>query len=150
MALFGEKLVLKKEYFKSCYDLNKYEISSLRKQQGFNVSTKMELGALIICAEKKKFMGSFQINHKINFDESRESEFYFFEVFTLDEVMSFLRQNFIQVPNNVRFLFPDGIKRDYYIDSFYLPDGTVLARIKNPSGNKRFSFETISKDRISK
>jgi len=147
MGLFGNKIVLRKEYFVSCYNMDKYAISDFRKRQGFNVTMYTDGGALNVCAEMKSFLRYLKITNKIYVFGGLECEFDFYGLESLEDTWSFLRQHFTPVPKNVRFRFPDGVSRDYYTPSVYLPDGNVLAW-KSSSGSDWFCLHIISQDRI--
>lgn len=149
MGLFGKKIVLKREYFESCFNLDKDAICRLRMNQGFNVSKGMDGGAVEIHAEMKHFIGFFKIVNRIHvFGNRKECEFNFYETFSLQEIDSFLRQNFAQVPSNVAYTDRDGIKR-YAYSAYYLPDGNILAR-KNIINVSWFSLYIVPKDKIIK
>ncbi|BEG99595.1 hypothetical protein [Bacteroides sedimenti] len=148
MGLFSKRFELKKEYFDSCFNINETEIYNRRKKHGFNVTKYIDGGAVHIKAERKSFLSTFTItNSKSVFGNHEECVFDVYEMFSLNDAMIFLKQNFTPVPENVRFKFPDGVFRDYYIPSFYLPDGNVLA-LKNSTSSSWFSLHIISKDRI--
>jgi len=98
---------------------------------------------------KGSFHSSLKIINKINLFGPQECEFYFYEINSFQEVMSFLKKYFIPVPEHVRFTYPDGVFRNYPTASVYLQDGNVLAW-KSSSGTSWFTMYIISKDRIIK
>lgn len=150
MGLFGKRFDLRKEYFDSCFNLSESEIYQRRRNQGFNVSKYVDAGYVHIKAEIKSFLSTFTItNKKSVFGNQEECIIDVYEIVSYEDMTKYLKQNFTQVPDNVRFTWPDGINRNYYIFSVYLNDGNVLAW-KSSSGSKWFSLHVISKNRIIK
>lgn len=149
MGLFGNKIEMKREYFSTSLDLDENSIIDLRMRQGFRIKRGIDFGTSVVVAEKTTLLRSFKITHKF-YIKGNEREFRFHDLILFKDFMTFLKQNFTPVPDNVRFKFPDGIFRNYYIPSVYLPDGNVLARKNVEPDQRSFTFHVISKDRIIK
>lgn len=149
MGLFGNKMVLKKEYFVSGFDMDGDSIYYLRQRQGFKVKSYTDSGGLNIEAEMKSFINTFTIYHYYHIFGKKTCKFSFYESFKFDEVMDFLNQNFVKTPNTIRFKSPEGIFQDYYQNSFYLPDGNIIIESSRRSSGI-FEFEILSKERIAK
>lgn len=149
MGLFGRKFELQKDFFAECFSTDKNRIHRLRSVQGFKVTEYIDRGALNICAEKKQFISSFKIINKIYSSDAAECVFENYELIKREEFFNFLNKHFKQTPKTIRFRYADGINRDYYEPSYYLPDGNVL-RYKGQEGSNGnwYSFDTISKEYI--
>ena len=107
MGLFGNKLELKKEFFETCLNLNKVEVSNYRERQGLNVNIENSFKKILV----KSSVGGLFRNIEINdyfWDNGERAYHITIRCFTNIEVTNFLNSNFNK--NGVNWILTDGNK----------------------------------------